>query len=195
MAMQLSPIARACLLPACRPASTFAPTQSGSTADQILASETYLSPPSDIQRLVDARRHLNVELSNQSPTRRHFLEQLSGGMPTVKEFGKPAYNLGGLQIDWKANRARTLTTRSGTGYQIIDATTVRSTNVEVPAGASVSGAQWPPDGAQLAFGANFDRASFIYVAGVPTGRSRPNPTTPSLGTFVTQAVWTSNGTQ
>ena len=194
--MQLSPIARAFLLAAtCLPAATFAQTQSGSTSDQILASETYLRPPSDIQRLVDAPRHLNVQLSNQSPTRRHFLEQLSGGMPTVQQFGKPAYNLGGLQIDWKANRARTLTTRSGTGYQIIDATTGRSTNVEVPAGASVSGAQWSPDGAQLAFVANFDDASHIYIADVATGRSRRITTTPILATFVTQPVWTSNGTQ
>jgi dipeptidyl aminopeptidase/acylaminoacyl peptidase len=192
--MQLSPIARAFLLIACLPVTAVAQTN-GSSPDQILASEDYLRPPGEIERLVNAPRHLNVELSNQSPTRRHFLEQLSNGMPTVKEFGKPWYNLGGLQIDWRANRARTLTTRSGTGYQIIDATTGRATNVEAPAGASVSGAQWSPDGAQLAFVANFDDASHIYVADVASGRSRRITTAPILATFVTQPAWTANGSQ
>lgn len=193
--MLQSPTARALLFLACLPAAIVAQTQSGSSPDQILASERYLRPPAEIERLVDAPRHLNVELSNQSPTRRHFLEQLSAGMPTVREFGKPWYNLGGLQIDWKANRARTLTTRSGKGYQIIDATTGRSTNVDVPAGASVSGAQWSPDGTQLAFLANFDDGSHIYVAEVATGRSRRVTSAPILATFVTQPVWTANGSQ
>ena len=190
----LSPTARAFLLVACLPAAAIAQTN-GSNVDEILASERYLRPPAAIERLVDAPRHLNVALSNQSPTRRHFLEQLSAGMPTVKEFGKPWYNLGGLQIDWRANRARTLTTRSGTGYQIVDATTGRSVTVEVPAGALVSGAQWSPDGAHLAFVANFEDASHIYVADVATGRSRRLTTTPILATFVTQPLWTANGSQ
>jgi dipeptidyl aminopeptidase/acylaminoacyl peptidase len=188
------PSTRAVLLIACFPIAAVAQTN-GSNPDQILASEAYLRPPAEIERLVNAPRHLNVELANQSPTRRHFLEQLSAGMPTVKEFGKPWHNLGGLQIDWKANRARALTTRSGTGYQIVDATSGRSTNVEVPAGASVSGAQWSPDGTQLAFIANFDDASHIYVADVASGRSRRITTTPILATFVTQPAWTANGSQ
>ena len=88
-----------------------------------------------------------------------------------------------------------MTTRSNRGYQIIDATTGRTTNVEVPAGASVSGARWSPDGTQLAFVANFQDASHIYVAEVATGRSRRITTTPMLATFVNEPVWSANGSQ
>lgn len=193
--MQLAAVTRAFLLVPFLPAAIVAQSTNGTSPDQILASEQYLKPPAAIERLVTAPRHLNVELQNQSPSRRHFLESVSAGMPTVKEFGKPWYNLGGLQIDWKANRARTMTTRSSKGYQVIDATTGRATNVEVPAGASVSGARWSPDGAQLAFVANFDDASHIYVADVASGRSRRITTTPILATLVNEPLWAANGSQ
>ena len=191
--MQLYTAARALSFVALLPGAAIAQSTNGANPDQILASEQYRRPPAAIERLVNAPRHLNVALTNQSPARRHFLEPLSAGMPTVKEFGKPWYNLGGLQIDWKANRARTLTTRSGRGYQIIDATTGRTTDVEVPAGASVSGARWSPAGTQLAFMANFEDASHIYVADVGSGRSRRITTTPVLATLVTEPVWTADG--
>ena len=163
--------------------------------DQILASEKYERPPAAIERLVTAPRHLNVSLTNQSPTRRHFLKTQSEGLPSVQQFGKPWHNLAGLQIDPRANRARTLTTRGGRGIDAIDATTGRSTAIEIPAGATVSGPAWSPDGSQIAFIANFDDASHMYVADVATGKSRRITTTPLLATLVTEPQWTANGTQ
>ena len=163
--------------------------------DQILASEKYERPPAAIERLVTAPRHLNVSLTNQSPTRRHFLKTQSEGLPSVQQFGKPWHNLAGLQIDPRANRARTLTTRGGRGIDVIDATTGRSTAIEVPAGATVSGGTWSPDGSQIAFFANFDDASHLYVADVATGKSRRITTTPLLATLVTEPQWTANGAQ
>src|SRR5690349_21516295 len=76
-------------------------------SDPVLASEKYVRPPAEIERLVAAPRHLNVTLSNQSPTRRYFLKLQGEGMPTVRNFGKTWYNLAGLQVDPRANRART----------------------------------------------------------------------------------------
>src|SRR5687767_11022971 len=87
--------------------------------DQVLASEQYERPPAAIERLVTAPRHLNVTFGNQSPERRQFLRLRSAGLPTVRDFGKPWHNLAGLQIDPRANRARTLTTRINTGLEII----------------------------------------------------------------------------
>jgi len=163
--------------------------------DQILTSERYVRPPAEVERLVTAPRHLNVTLSNQSPSRRHFLKVQSDGMPTVNQFGKPWYNLAGLQIDPRANRARMLTTRGGTGLDVIDAMTGRSASVDVPPGATVAGARWSPDGTQLAFTANFEDASHIYVADVATGKARRLSTTALLATLVTEPQWTANGAQ
>src|SRR5437867_4864528 len=159
------------------------PTTDGNS-DHVLTQERYVRPPAEIERLVLAPRHLNVTLTNQSPTRRRFLKELSDGMPTVTQFGKPWYNLAGLQVDPRANRARTLTTRAATGFEIIDAVSGQSTRVEIPAGARVSGAQWSPDGTQLAFFANFDDATHLYVADVTTGKSRRLTSTPVLATLV-----------
>ena len=150
----------------------------------VLTEETYANPPAEIERLVTAPRHLNVSLSNQSPTRRYFVKVQSEGLPTVKDFGKPWYNLGGLQIDPKANRARTMTTRGGVGLDIIDATNGKTTSLEVPAGATVSGARWSPDGSQLAFFANFPDASYLYVADIASTKSRRLSTVALLATAV-----------
>lgn len=165
----------------------------GTPQDQLLAREQYVRPPADVERLVMAPRHLNVILANQSPARRHFLRLLSDGMPTVAQFGKPWYNLAGLQVDPRANRTRTLTTRAGTGFEIFDAVTGRSTRIEAPQGARVAGAQWSPDGSQLAFLANFDDATHVYVADVATARSRRITTTPILATLVTEPEWAAGG--
>src|SRR5947207_2542851 len=156
----------------------------------VLTRETYVRPSPEVERLVLAPRHLNVTLANQSPARRYFLKRRSDGMPTVQLFGKPWYNLAGFQVDPNANRARTLTTRSAMGLEIIDAVTGRSTAVEVPQGARVSGERWSPDGAQLAFLANFNDATHIYVADVATGKSRRVTTGSLLATLVTEPEWT-----
>ncbi|HEX7024416.1 MAG TPA: hypothetical protein VF187_06330, partial [Gemmatimonadales bacterium] len=137
-----------------------------------LASESYVTPPAEIVKLVTAPRHLSVSLARQSPDRRHFLREESDGLPVVNAFGKPHYYLGGLQVDPAANRARSLTTRGAARLSVIDATTGRSTPIEIPPLATVSSPAWSPDGHQLAYIANFERASHVYVADVATGKAR-----------------------
>ena len=103
-----------------------------------LAAETYVRPPAAIERLVTAPRQNNVSLQNQSPNRKLFLKLQSDGLPSVKDFGKPHYYFAGLQVDFKANRARVLTTRGSEGLAIIDASSGQSRAIETPKGASVS---------------------------------------------------------
>ena len=74
---------------------------------EILAKETFIRPPAAIDKVVSAPWQQNVSLSNQSPDHKHFLKLQSEGMPSVQQFGKPHYYLAGLQVDYKANRART----------------------------------------------------------------------------------------
>ncbi|MCC6317312.1 MAG: prolyl oligopeptidase family serine peptidase [Gemmatimonadaceae bacterium] len=163
------------------------------SAKDILARETFVKPPAVIERLVDAPRQTNVTLQNLSPDRKFFLDTRSAGLPTLKEFGKSHYYFAGLQVDHKANRARTLTTRGSAGIQVVDAATGKPRVIETPRGASVSGAEWSPDATKIAFIANFDDASRIYVADVATGKSKVLTQTPLLATLVTSLAWTSDG--
>ncbi|MDF2775204.1 MAG: hypothetical protein K0S86_4704, partial [Geminicoccaceae bacterium] len=160
-----------------------------------LVKETYVRPPEAIARLVTAPRQNNVSLTNQSPNRKYFLSLRSDDLPTLQDFGKSHYYFAGLQVDHQANRARALTTRGADGITIIDATTGQSRAIEAPRGASVSSAVWSPDGSRVAFIANFDDASRIYVADVTTGRSRLVSQRPLLATLVTDVEWTADGTQ
>src|SRR5881227_3199300 len=132
-------------------------------------------------------------LSNQSPDHKHFLKLESEGMPSVQQFGKPHYYLAGLQVDYKANRARTLTTRGAAGLEIVDASTGQTRLIETPKGATISSPKWSPDGSEIAYLANFDDATHVYVADVASGKSRKITKTPLLATLVTTLEWTNGG--
>jgi dipeptidyl aminopeptidase/acylaminoacyl peptidase len=163
------------------------------SAREVLAKESYVRPPEAIAKLVTAPRHLNVSLTTPSPDRRFFLKEQSEGMPTVTAFGKPHLYFGGLQVDPAANRARALTTRGATGLSLIDATTGATTTIEIPKGATVSGSAWSPDGKQLAYLANFETATHVFVADIATRKSVQVTKTPLLATLVTSVDWTADG--
>jgi dipeptidyl aminopeptidase/acylaminoacyl peptidase len=164
-------------------------------AKELLAKESYVKPPEAIQRLVTAPRHLSVSLTQPSPDRRHFLKEQSEGLPSVKAFGKPHLYFGGLQVDPAANRSRALTTRGAAGLSLIDATTGASTTIETPKGATISGSSWSPDGKQLAYIANFETASHVFVADIATKKSVQVTKTPLLATLVTTVDWTIDGSK
>ena len=157
-----------------------------------LAAETYVTPPEEIARLVTAPRHLNFSLSRPSPDRRYFVREVPV-VPEVKSFGKPHYYLGGLQVDPAANRTRALTTRGGAELSLLDATTGKALPIQIPPGATVSSPVWAPDSRQIAYIANFEKASHVYLADVTTGKSRPLTKTPLLATLVTGIEFTGDG--
>ena len=72
---------------------------------EVLAKETYVKPPEIVERIVTAPRN-NVAFTNPSPDKKYFLKTESEGLPSIDAFGKPHYRLGGVEIDYKANRAR-----------------------------------------------------------------------------------------
>ena len=172
-----------------------ASAQAAWNAKDILAAETWQSPPAPIADAVTAPRWLNVALTDRSADGMWFFFEVGDGPVTMDRFSKPFDDLGGMFIDSRANRSRTLTIRSNVGIRAISAVDGHSVDVQVPTGARVSNATWSPDGARIAFFAHTDDGTHIWVAEAATGRSRQITRTPVLATAVTTFQWTANGTK
>ncbi|MEX1128907.1 MAG: prolyl oligopeptidase family serine peptidase, partial [Vicinamibacterales bacterium] len=171
------------------------PSQNGSWADEIIKKESYATPPPELADAVLAPRHLNVSLSSLSPDKKWFLDEIGDGPVPMKTFAKPFHELGGVFIDYRANRARSLTIRNNVGIQLISAVDGSTRPIQVPEGARVSGATWSPDGAVIAFFVHGEEATHIHVADVATGKSRQLSKTPVLATMVTGIEFTDGGKQ
>ncbi len=178
------------------PAAAQAPTKDSTSAlDEVIRAERFVAPPGNIADAVLAPRHQNVTLTDISPDRRWFLREIGDGPVTMDVFSKPYHELGGLFIDFRANRNRNFTIRSNVGIEIISATDGGKVSVALPAGVRVSDATWSPDGKQVAFYAHTPEATHLWVAEVATGRARPVTRTPVLATLSTGFEWTDDGKQ
>ncbi|MDB4874686.1 MAG: hypothetical protein JWM41_1132 [Gemmatimonadetes bacterium] len=166
--------------------------QQGWNPKEVLAKETYVKPPEIVERIVTAPRN-SVAFTNPSPDKRYFLKTESEGLASIDAFGKPHYRLGGVEIDFKANRARALTTRGGIGLTLLDPNTGAARTIETPKGALVSAAAWSPDGKSIGYLANFDAATHIFVADVASGKSVQITKTPLLAVRVPSFDWTADG--
>jgi dipeptidyl aminopeptidase/acylaminoacyl peptidase len=178
-----------------RLAGQSAPQQPSSWADEVLKQESYAQPPKEIVDAVLAPRHLNVTLANLSPDKKWFVDEIGDGPVLMKTFAKPFHELGGVFIDYKANRSRALTIRSDVGIQLISAADGTRRTIVTPSGARVSNATWSPDSASVAYLAHTEDATHIWIADVATGKSRQLTKTPLLATMVTSFEFTSDGRQ
>ncbi|MGQ0539984.1 MAG: TolB family protein, partial [Gemmatimonadaceae bacterium] len=162
--------------------------------DETIRAEFFVQPPNALVDAVLAPRYRNVSVSNLSPDRTWFINEIGDGPVTMDVFSKPFHELGGLFVDFRAHRSRSLTIRSNVGLQLISATNGSKVTVQVPAGARVSNAAWSPDGRSVAFFVHTPDATHIYVADL-TGRSTQITRTPVLATLVTSFDWTNNSAQ
>jgi dipeptidyl aminopeptidase/acylaminoacyl peptidase len=164
-------------------------------ADEVLKQESYAQPPKELADAVLAPRHLNTTLANLSPDKKWFLDEIGDGPVVMTTFAKPFHELGGVFIDYKANRARALTIRSSVGIQLVSAADGAKRVIQSPAGARVSNAVWSPDSTSVAYLAHTDDASHIWIADVATGKSRQLTKTPVLATLVSNFEYTADGKQ
>jgi len=142
-----------------------AATTTGWNPQQVLRTETYVKPPADVERIIMAPR-VDISFTTPSPDRKWFLRTPGMDRGDIEDYGKPHIYLGGVQIDTKANRARSLTTSTHTGITLVDPRTQATKTIETPKGASISAQTWSPTGTQVAYIANFDDASHIFVGDV-----------------------------
>src|SRR5262249_5775379 len=74
--------------------------------DKVLQYEGYVRPPDVLARAVLTPRDMNVTLSNPSPDKKWFMREVNDGPTPMTIFGRPFDELGGVFIDYKANRLR-----------------------------------------------------------------------------------------
>jgi dipeptidyl aminopeptidase/acylaminoacyl peptidase len=168
------------------------PAAPSSWADDVLKQEAYVMPPKELADAVLTPRYLNVTLTNLSPDKKWFLDEIGDGPVLMKTFSKPFHELGGLFVDYKANRVRTLTIRNNVGIQIISASDGTKRQIQLPPGARVSNAVWSPDSTSVAFFMHGDDATHIWIADVATGKARQLTRTPLLATVVSTFEFTND---
>jgi dipeptidyl aminopeptidase/acylaminoacyl peptidase len=164
-------------------------------ADAIINQDGYATPPKEVAEAVLAPRWQNVSLTNLSPDKKWFLNQIGDGPVPMSTFSKPFDELGGVFVDFKANRARTLTISNNVGIQVISATDGTKKPVAVPPNVRISNAIWVPDGSGIAYFAHTDDATNIWITDLATNKPRQVTPKPVLATLVTSFGFTRNGKQ
>jgi len=136
----------------------------------------------------------NVSIASVSPDGTKFLSLEKDGMVPISVLSKPFLNLGGLQVDTRAGRERSLTTQSLKNFRITDIGSGKAMSLWLPAGARVSNPKWAPDGKHLAFLAHFDTRTMLYLADASSGVCRAVTNRPLLPTLSTDLAWDADGT-
>ena len=172
-----------------------AQAQDQTEAQAILADKGFVTPPGEIAEMVLAPRYLNATLTNVSPDKRWFIHAIGDGPVTMDRFSKDFDELGGVFIDYEANRHRNLTIRTNVGIHVISAEDGSVVEIDVPTGARVSNATWSSDGTWVAFYVHSNSETHVYVADPSSGDSRQITRRPVLATMVTGFEWTGNGDQ
>ena len=175
-----------------QPNSTGNAAATGWNAQEILRTEHFVKPPANIEKMIMTAR-ADISFTNPSPDHSWFIRASGADRGDINAYGKPHTWLGGLQVDTKANRVRSVTTGTKTGLSLINPRTGAAKALEVPKGATVSSPIWSPIGTQVAYIANFDGMSNIYVADVGTGKSTLLTKAPLLTTLVTTIDFTADG--
>ena len=176
-------------------ATQAAPKPKPHPADAILRKESYVKPPAVLAEAVNAPRHENINLTSLSPNRAWYCVEMGDGPVSIDIMSKPFHELGGLFVDYRANRSRSLTIRNNAGIQFISPVDGSKRTIQLPAGARTSNATWSPDGNNLAFYVHTNDATHIWVADPSTTKARQLTVKPVLATLVTGIEFSGDGKQ
>lgn len=168
------------------------PPSSGWNPQEVLRAETFVRPPANVERMIMAPR-TDISFTSPSPDGAWFLRTSGADRGDIMAYGKPHIYLAGVVVDTRANRARSLTTSTRRGLTVVNPATGTTRTLATPAGATVSSPVWSPNGARVAYIANFDDASYVYVADVASGKSARAGNVPLLATLVTGIRFTADG--
>jgi len=163
--------------------------------DKVLLHEGYVMPPPELAAAVLAPREMNVSLTSPSPDRKWFLDEIGDGPVPMSIFGRPFDELGGVFIDWKANRQRALTRRNTIGLQVISSADGSRKTLATPPNTRVTNAQWTEDGTGVMYLTLGDEATHVWITDVASNKSRQITKIPMLATFVTSFVFINGGKQ
>jgi dipeptidyl aminopeptidase/acylaminoacyl peptidase len=163
--------------------------------DKVLTHEGYVMPPRALADAVLAPREMNVTLGNPSPDKKWFLDEIGDGPVPMSIFGRPFDELGGVFIDYRANRLRSVTLRNTIGIQVISAADGSRKTLATPAGVRVTNVRWTPDGTGVAYMTLGDEATHVWITDLATNKPRQITKTPLLATWVTNFDFVNNGKQ
>jgi dipeptidyl aminopeptidase/acylaminoacyl peptidase len=158
---------------------------------EILRAERFVRPPANLERMILAPR-VDISFTTPSPDRSWFLKTTGPTRNDILARGKEHIYLGGLEIDTRANRARSLTTSNAKGLVIVNPRTGATRTIETPRGATISAQTWSPDGRQIAYIGNLEAASHAFVSDVATGKSVQVTRTPLNPTLYTDLEFTAD---
>ena len=182
--------------PALSPGSAVAiPFEGPGWQDKVLQHEGYVMPPRALADAVLAPRDINISLNNPSPDKKWFLREVNDGPTPMSIFGKPFDELGGVFIDYKANRLRSVTLRNTTAIQIISAADGTVKLIQTPLGPRVTNARWTTDGSGVLYMTLNDDGSYLWVTDIATNKARQITKTSLLTTFVTNFSVINGGKQ
>ncbi len=176
-------------------AATALPFTGPGWQDKVLTHEGYVMPPPELAAAVLAPREMNVSLGNPSPDHKWFLDEISDGPTPMAIFGRPYDELGGVFIDYKANRDRTLTRRNTIGIQLISAADGSRKTLATPPNTRVTNSRWTEDGTGVLYMTLGDDSTHVWITDVATNKPRQITKVPMLATFVTNFSLINNGKQ
>jgi dipeptidyl aminopeptidase/acylaminoacyl peptidase len=174
-------------------AATAIPFEGTGWQDKVLTHEGYVMPPRELADAVLAPREMNLTLTNPSPDKKWFLDEIGDGPTPMSIFGRPFDELGGVFIDYRANRQRAMSRRNTTGLQIISSTDGSRKTVATPAGVRVTNARWLPDSSGLVYVTLADDGTYLWATDVATNKPRQISKISLLTTFVTNFDFVNNG--
>ena len=135
-----------------------------------LAQGGYRQPPAPIAQILDAPPTPNAV---PSPNREWLLLIEPSGAPSIAQVAAPFLRLAGHRVNPRTNGPH-LEFGAARGLRLVRVAggEPRERRIETPETRRITGVQWSPNGAHIAFSVNGDSGIALWVADVATGRSR-----------------------